>query len=189
MLGGSGDDLISSGDTVVESFIYGHEGHDEISPGDSITGLDTIKAGKGDDKINEPTYVFDMNGDVVATDSFGAKDKYHHHHNHHHNSHSHHDSISICNSKPRVKMKLKKSYSNASNSSTESSSHSSESSSSKKRTKIKKSNTTSLYDLMYVDGRRISYDRGRLATKYSPFFPKKAQKLFLSLFFGCQFKC
>ena len=74
MLGGSGDDLISSGDTVVESFIYGHEGHDEISIGDSITGLDTIKAGKGDDKINEPTYIYDMNGDVVASDSFGAKD-------------------------------------------------------------------------------------------------------------------
>ena len=74
MLGGSGDDLISSGDAVADSFIFGHEGQDKIFPGDNITGLDTIKAGKGDDKINEPTYVYDINGDVVAADSFGAKD-------------------------------------------------------------------------------------------------------------------
>ena len=86
---------------------------------------------------------------VTPTNSFGAKDKLYHHH----------DQKVL----PRVKMKLKKSYSNASNSSTESS----ESSSKKHRNKIKKSNTTSLYDLMYVDGRRISYDRGRLATKYT----------------------
>ena len=58
---------------------------------------------------------------------------------------------------------LQKSVSNASNSSNESDN-------SKKRNKIKKSNTTSLYDLMYVDGRRISSDRGRLATKYTLVF-------------------
>ena len=74
---------------------------------------------------------------VTPTNSFGAGDKFRH----------------------RTKIKLQKSASNVSNSSTESEN-------SRKRSKIKKSNTTSLYDLMYVDGKRMSHDRGRLATKY-----------------------